>query len=269
MIPGGINWTHRFFWCQRTSTKWVCRYQIKNTNFWLPRSFVWTLWDDPDTLKIYIDALVTGNKTVSALWEQKGAAVDHEWEAEPANGVVRLDHVMLAAFLRGEFVLEVPAHGRVILSGKGQQMASYMPQEVQAGLIADEGPLHDMYLQRLQHLVGAGRPIIALEKEKFQSGAAKIQAYHPGASIAVAPPAEQGVPSVAEENPETEVARFEHEGYLETIFSRGEYFVRRLNALDHTPFWAGSSYSAHGPWEQFFVDQPLYDALMMQHEAAV
>ncbi len=266
-----VSWVHKFFWCQKQGTQWVCRYQIKNTNFWLPRSFTWTIADDTDTLKVYIDALVTRNKTVSTLWEEKGAAIHHEYIPEPEGGVVRLDAVKLTAILRGEFVLDVPAYGRVVMSDGGHKSALYMPQEVQASIIADGGPVHEFYMKRLQELVGAHLPIVALEKDKFKGGEAKVQCYSPGAAIAVPMlPASDVAPSDIPAVPnETEIARFEHEGYIEIISTLDSYFTRRLATLDGTPFWGGSSYSSQGPWKQFFINDLLYSAVLHPEATSV
>ena len=263
------SWTHRFFWCQKSAGKFKCRFQIKNANFWLPRSFVWTNGNDPDSLRAYIDALTDRNATVTTLWEDKGIAIDLEYQEEPAGGVVRLDPMKLAAFLRGEYVLEVPCYGRLITSegGKNDDRV-FMPLEVQAPLLAASGEIHDLYVQRLRALVGSGAPIMCLTKEELSSDKAashNLKTWNANGNIAVNSQTST-TPAASTEAHEVEISTIDHGVYIERIVSVADYFIRRLTVKDK-PFWTGSSYKATGPWQPFFVDQAIYD-VVFQPEAA-
>ena len=58
--------------------------------------------------------------------------------------MIRLDPVKLMALLRGEYELEIPCTGRLLAVDSNKHKTTYMPQEVQAALVAMDGPLAEM-----------------------------------------------------------------------------------------------------------------------------
>jgi len=265
-VTADLSWTHQFFWCQKKGSTFVCRYQIKNANFWLPRSFIWTDASDKTTLRAYLDALTHKDKKITVLWEEKGLAVEHVYEPEPECGVIRVDPLKLMAVLRGEYVLEIPMTGR-ILGVEEKHLNHYMPQEVQAALVADSGLIHDAYVRRLQQLVNAGKPVICLTKEQANSPKMKelgIEIWNPATNLNgdtkftdMAP--KEIVEGMATDQ-EQELDRVQYEMHLEITYACQNYFTRRLFLLDGTPFWSASSYDRH-KWSVFFSLTDIYDSV--------
>lgn len=260
-------WSHRLFYCQKRKGTFLCRIQLKDVNHWLPRSFLWTLPDEPDTLRAYIDALHEKNKTVSSLWEGKGAAVDHVYESAPEGAIIRLDPFKLMAILRGEYVLDVPCTGRLVLV-EDNQRKTYMPQDIQVSLLAADGPLADLYLKTLRDRQAAGLPLLCMTEKEFESPTVKahhIEVWNPKMNLdktlrLIAPvQPSQETAATPEVDKETEISRVEHETYREVNYTCAGYFVRRL-FRDEKPFWAGSSYDTK-QWSIFFIDQPIFDAI--------
>lgn len=263
-------WSHRLFWCQKKNKHFICRIQLKDVNHWLPRSFVWTLPEDPDSLRAYIDALHEKNKTVTALWENSKAAIDHVYEAAPEGAIIRLDTVKLMAILRGEYVLDIPCTGRLLMVSDRQQ-AKYMPQEVQAALLAADGPLADMYLQALKDRVASRQPLMVMTEKELESPVVKahhVAVWQPGMNLpqTVPVPVEEPEQKTGFQEKEIEVGRIDHGTYVEVNYTCGKYFVRRL-FRDNEPFYAASSYDAKS-WEIFYVNQPLYDTLFQPEMSA-
>ena len=258
----------------------VCTFQLKDANHWLPRTFVWND-RDRDALMSYIDALTEKNKTVAAMWETKGVPTEHVYVAAP-ECIIRLDPAKLMAVLRGEYALEVPAYGRIMLTSEGQQLV-YMPQAVEASLLAADGPLAELYLKRIRQMVGAGEPVVCMTRKEFDSPSVKaigLTLWNPKGNLTgdIKPPkripfftqdlteqAPESAPVQRNEAEEIEINRVEHSTHLEINYTKGDYFVRRL-FLDEMEFYVASSYDGQ-QWDVFSVDQAIYDTVF-NHELA-
>lgn len=258
------SWTHQFFWCHKKNGTFVCKFQIKNANFWLPRSFVWTDAKDATALRSYLDALTHKDKKLTVLLEEKGLAIDHVYEPEPECGVVRVDPFKLMALLRGEYVLEIPCSGRLLARDAGSKNAKYMPQEAQAFLLADRGLIHDAYVQRLREMVNAGEPVLCLTEEQANDPKMKelgVEIWNPASNLKKIPSFSN--PAAIEGNAtehERELTRTQHDNHVEIIYVCGEYFTKRLYLLDGTPFFGASSYDKQ-KWSIFFSDVVMYDSI--------
>lgn len=264
------SWSHKLYWCQKRKGVYHCLLQLKHVNFWMPRSFVWTQPDDTNALKAYIDALHEKNKAVSSVCEDKGMAIDMAYEEAPANvEMVRIDPVKLMAFLRGEYVLEIPCTGRLLAVDSPKKKTTYMPQEVQAALLAADGPLAEMYTTKLRALVNSGRPVLAMTEKEIENPTFKalgIEAWKPNNNIQTDEPEIQAQPEdseAPEEKKEIEISRVEHETYTEVNSTYNTYFIRRYYR-GKDPFYGASSYDTKS-WSVFFMDQPIYDTIF-QHE---
>lgn len=275
-----VQCDHKFYYCRKKGNSFVCNYAIKNANFWLPRSFIWHDAQDMNGLRAYIDALTFNNKTVTSLWEEKRMATDHVYEPEPEGGVVRLDALKLMAFLRGEYVLEVPAKGRIVLSDKGGK-PTYMPLEAHVALVNDPQLVHD-YIARLRELVNTNKPILCVTREQIKdakSKALEVDVWNPFCnvtgthefpqvnSLTSDAPASHSFASNFKENTapeqedkEVEVSRVAHDSYLEINYTTKHYFTRRYFLKDGAPFYGASSYDGI-KWTVFFVEQTIYDTI--------
>jgi hypothetical protein len=228
---------------------------------------VWTDINDTTTLRAYIDALTYKDKRTASLWEENRLAVEHVYEPEPDCGVIRVDPLKLMAVLRGEYVLEIPMTGRILGCDEGTKSAKYMPQEVQAALIADSGLIHDAYMRRLQQLVNAGKPIICLTTEQANSPKMKelgVEIWNPATNLNGDTKFTDAAPKEIVEgmatDQEQELDRVQHEMHLEITYACQNYFTRRLFLLDGTPFWSASSYDRY-KWSVFFSLTDIYDSV--------
>lgn len=259
----GPNWSHKLYWCQKNKGTVVCTLSLKGVNYWMPRKFVWTDKEDLTSLHQYIDALHAKNKAVSSVYEDRGMAVEHEYEPAPEVEMIRVDPVKLMAVLRGEYVLEIPYAAKVVLADPTNKVNKYMPLDVAAPLIAADGPVADLYLNKIREMVGQGVPILCLSEAELKSKPARdvgVELWSPNSQI------ETSVPVVLEReeqetssNKETEVSTVDHGTFVETITSCENYFIRRL-LVDGKVFYAGSSYDGK-QWSVSYIDQTIYDTV--------
>lgn len=262
----GPNWSHKLYWCQKNKGTVVCTLSLKGVNFWMPRKFVWTDKDDLTSLHQYIDALHSKNKAISSVYEDRGMAVEHEYEPVPDVEMIRIDPVKLMAILRGEYVLDIPYSAKVVLADPTNKINKYMPLDVAAPLIAADGPVADLYLNKLRELVGQGLPILCMSEEELKGKPAReagVELWNPNHSIESAIPVvethEREEQSPTQAGKETEVSTTDHGTYIETITSRSNYFIRRL-LLDGKVFYAGSSYDGK-QWAVSYIEQAIYDTV--------
>lgn len=269
----GPSWSHKLYWCQKNKGTVVCTLSLKGVNYWMPRKFVWTDKDDLTSLHQYIDALHSKNKAISSVYEDKGMAVEHEYEPVPDVEMVRVDPLKLMAILRGEYVLDIPYPAKVVLADPAKKQNKYMPLEVAAALLAADGPLANLYLKTLRERVAQGLPVLCMSEQELKGKPARdngIELWDPNQHIRTETQADDVVHESTEhpEEPslkETEVSTTDHGTYIETITSCSNYFIRRL-LLDGKVFYAGSSYDGK-QWSVSFIEQAIYDTVFQPETA--
>ncbi len=273
--------TYRGYYTRGKRDRRECVYLVKFGNFFLPRSFSWMEPENIEGLKSYIDALCTRNIGASAPWEDRGVAVDLVHQPAPEDvPMVWVSPERLLAVLRGEDPLQIPANAQVRITSHSTGNGRQLPVELQAEVLANEGPLFDRYVALIRQHVGSDKPLFYIETPptKLRKGlvpylgstGANLPANdgileHDEPSVTPKPIPTAPPRSIAEEP----YATTAHNGYEEIISHvrnvERPYFVRRL-VRQQSVFWAGTAWLAAGPWVVYHEDKTIADALALVGE---
>lgn len=226
----------------------------------------------------YIDMLAQKRIADAKACEDKGLVTDLVYEPGAADSsdrpFVNVTPERLLALLRGEEVLEVPIDARIRFKPLHNR---YTSNDVDAAIFAND--LTEEYYKVLKKRVGEGMPIVAvhtpeelelLEKYGFRLIDSKM---HSASNLDIACESlgitanQQAVHTNAPPAPidEIEISSEAHRTHTETVTliagqGRNPYFVRRL-LRDQYLLWSGTSFTANGPWTEYYRDQARLTAL--------
>lgn len=196
---------------QRHIPTWKCWYIGKYINLHLPRSFVWTAFEQLHLLREYIDHLMYRRTDEAARIEKRGFVTEQEFqEYDRSHPMVNINIARLICILRGEEILELPSDAVVSIRKSKRHATSF-------------------------HAWLASEEVDRLLKEAQTASELPLEAPEP-----------ERVPEI----PVSTQKLGDHIEQVTVVAAQPPYFVRRLLDYDKV-VWAGTSYSAKGPWKVY------------------
>lgn len=260
-----------------------CLYIMRYANPHVPKHFIWTAPGSQRDLRAYIHALHARNELIKMKYEDAGLAIDHEYRPIPPEceqvPMIRLSGRTLFDLIRGEYPLEVPMNGQIVVhTGNGRLVVTKFLAE-----LANEDLEEELGIAE-QMRVAEGRPIRLTEsnpeiqptpKPKRSTPLNTSSHYNsPNANLIVAEEMGQvTIPQSCEESVAVGAERpvsSRYEGryteFISECLGPQPYFIRRLLGSGGVVAYLGVSVSEDGPWETQYVNAEYCRSLGIDYE---
>ncbi len=241
-------WSHRCFYIKPKAPGWLATNVFPALAPDLPRSFVWTVKEDREGLKVYIDALLAHRRTETIAIEEQGAVTETEifHYDRPNDPVIRVNvrRFIDCLLLRDEF--SIPLWGKIHFITDGHRI---IPREFIAAigqLLNEDGKFIDPD-RPWRHCAEKDLTAMGLTPNDITSSMYADQ-YRTNEQEAAEPEGPDAAPR------EIEMSREVYNRHVDLttrVEPAGEkpYFARRIMTLRGALLWSGTSYQLHGPWK--------------------
>ncbi len=243
-------WSHRCFHIKSKGSGWFAKNVFPALAPDLPASFQWTVKEDREGLKVYIDALLAHRRTETIAIEEQGAVTDIEvfHYDRPNDTIIRVKVARFIDYmlLRDEF--DIPLWGKVHFITDGNNV---VPREFIAsiGQLLGENGKFISPDRPWRHCTEKDLTAMGLTPNDVTSSMYADQ--YPGRAI---DPGVMDTEGPDAEPREIEMSREVYDRHVDLttrVEPVGErpYFARRIMTLRGVLLWSGTSYQLHGPWK--------------------
>jgi hypothetical protein len=231
----------------------------------VPARFRWTPSTDVEGCMAYIDALVSGRRTIADTYERKGYVSQIEMPEPVQEQRIRVTVKGFVDYLLLRGHIDIPLNSRLLFMTEGQKvvprdyiaaLAPLLESTGDAGALSPTDDWRHLNRETLEQIGGQDSLTLGRNRVAGVSDA-------PATEVEASPGA---LPDDAEFPAEVEVRRRlldRHADLLTKVLPAGQtpFYARRLIDYRGHLLWSGSSWEERGPWRVSHRDAPRLLAL--------